>query len=97
MGDVIRINDDTQGFRNVRGVVVGFDNETEEVMFRIIAKGYITKIFPIISLELNPIKGILKNFSPTNAIIHKSNTNKREYPSYLLEYNNDVDCNMYPK
>ena len=36
MGDVIRINDDTQGFRNVRGVVVGFDNETEEVMFRII-------------------------------------------------------------
>jgi hypothetical protein len=41
LGDVIRINDDTQGFRNVRGVVVGFDNETEEVMFRIIAKGYI--------------------------------------------------------
>lgn len=41
MGEIIRVTDEEQGFRNIKGVIVGFNYDTQEIFFKIVAKGFI--------------------------------------------------------
>lgn len=41
MGEVIQITDEDQGFRNIKGIIVGFNYDTKEVVFKIVADGFI--------------------------------------------------------
>lgn len=41
MGEVIKITDEEQGFRNIKGIIVGFNHDTKEVFFKIVAKGFV--------------------------------------------------------
>lgn len=60
MGEIVQVTDNEQGFLNVKGVIVGFNYDTQEVFFKIVTKGFI---------GINPHKTSIDNVSKVEAIV----------------------------